>query len=280
MNNYVSSLLTFLFFGAVCCIPAVSYAADEVMRSAGCKTEYFLIKDLSNSYKKKSGRRMQIGKTGNKKAVNLLLDNKIDFAFTCKPINKLSKKFKLDPNAVSDWKSIPIAKDPIVIISNRNNGAGNISTAQLTDIFQGKIRNWQEVGGKDLAVMTAYMSSELESGVVLLFKEFTVGKDVELDTQAKIGDGPSMLGNYVSVTPGAVTFMAFNSYKERYGDILAIDGVRPTRENILNGKYKLTATYYLILSGSDNALVNDFVEYSRSPEGREVIEKNFIPYSE
>lgn len=276
--KYVLSLLV-LFFSVFCLLPG-TYAVAEVLKSAGCKTEYYLLKDLSDSYKKDSGHKVQLGKTGNKKAVNLLLEGKIDFAFTCKPIDKLSKKLQLDQTAVSNWKSIPIAKDPIVIVSNRKNGIGNITHKQLIDIFEGKIANWKEVGGNDLPVKTAYMNPELESGVTLLFNEFLAEHKGVLHSEAKIGDGPSMLGNYVSVTPGGVTFMGFNSYREKYGDILSLEGVAPTRENILNGTYELSATYYLTLSGSENENVNNFVEYSRAPEGQKAIEVNFIPINE
>ena len=74
--------------------------------------------------------------------------------------------------------------------------------------------------------------------------------------------------------------MGFNSYREKYGEILSIDGVAPTRENILNGAYKLESKYYLTLSSEDDEHVNNFIEYIRSPEGQKVIELNFIPVNE
>lgn len=256
------------------------FAAADILQAAGCKTEYFLLKDLAEAYKAKTGNKLQLGNTGNKKAVGLLLEQKIDFTFTCKPIQKLTKGLMLDPDAVSSWSSIAIAKDPIVVVSNSKNGVRNITSEQLTRLFQGNIANWKELDGNDLPVMTAYMNPRLESGVVLLFKEFTVGSDGRLDEKALLGEGPSMLGNYVSITPGAVTFMGFNSYQEKYGDILEIDGVLPTRENILNGSYGLTATYYLTLDGKGGEAVADFVKFIKSEEGKQATDQNFISVSE
>lgn len=255
-------------------------AEEKSLRAAGCKTEYFLIKELAEAYSNTTGNKLLPGPTGNKKAVQLLLDQKIDLTFTCKPIDKLTKGLKLNPDDVSAWKSIAIAKDPVVVVSNSKNGVQNITTEQLTKLFQGEITTWKELGGTDLNVKTAYMNPQLESGVVLLFKEFTVGSNGKLDEKAMIGDGPSILGNYVSVTPGAVTFMAFNSYREKYGDILKVDGVPPTRENILNGSYGLAATYYLTLDSRNIEGVNKFVDYSTSAEGKTVIDQNFISISQ
>jgi phosphate transport system substrate-binding protein len=255
-------------------------AEDVVLKAAGCKTEIFLLKDLAKAYKAKTGHKIQLGNTGNKKAVNLLLDQKIDFIFTCKPITKLTKGLKLDPDAVSSWSSVAIAKDPIVVVSNVTNGVQNVTSEQLTKLFQGDIANWNELGGVDRPIRTAYLSSKLESGIVLLFKESTVGSKGKLDERAMIANGPSMLGNYVSVTKGGVTFMGFNSYQKKYGSILDIDGVSPTRENILSGKYGLAATYYLTLAGTNNKSVADFVQFVWSEDGKRAIDENFISVSQ
>jgi len=274
--------MTALFLLGTVLIAGTPAAAEEVkvLKSAGCKTEYFLMKDLADSYAAKTGTRIQLGNTGNKKAMNLLMDHRINFAFTCKTIDQLARKLKLDPKIVGTWKSVPVAIDPIVIVANRDNGVENLSRAQLTELFQGKIRNWKELGGNDLAVITAYMNPALESGVTLLFKEFTVGIDGKLDESAHLGDGPSNLGHYISLHPGAVTFMGLNSYDENDGVILSIDGVAPSRENIFSGAYNLAATYYLTLTGEENREVSDFINFVQSEEGAKAIKVNFIPYAQ
>ncbi len=280
-------LKSMLLTVSVACFLAFSLPAAEVhaaegggLASAGCKTEHFLLQDLAQAYKAKTGKQVRLAKTGNKKAVNLMLAKKIDFAYTCKPIVKLSKKLKLDQDKISSWKSVPIGKDPIVIVSNRTNGVSDLSIAQLTEIFQGKNTNWKEVGGNDVPIISAYINPELESGTLLLFKEFTVGMKGELDAKAKKLNGPSMLGNFVASNPGGVTFMPLNSYEEKFGDILKINGVSPDKENILNGKYSLSATYYLTYDQAESEDVQGFVDYCLSAEGKEIIAKNFIPYSE
>lgn len=255
-------------------------AAPQVLKSAGCKTEYFLLQDLTKPFTDRTGTKLQLGNTGNKKAVHLLMDRKIDFAFTCETIEQLAGKLQLDPEVMARWKSVPIAKDPIVIVSSRGNGVGNLTSAQLADVFQGKIRNWREIGGNDLPVRVAYINPELESGVTLLFEEFILEAGNKLAADAHVGDGPSMVGNYVSLTPGAVTFIGLNSYQEKFGEIVAIDGVHPTRENIISGHYGLAATYYLTLAGDNNADVSEFLDFVRSEEGRAAIEVNFIPFSQ
>jgi len=261
-------------------IPAETVAAETQLRSAGCKTEFFLLENLSEAYHEKYGTKLRTAKTGNKKAVNLLLDGSVDFTYTCKPINMLSKKLQLDSDRVGHWKSIPIAKDPIVVVSHSENGVKNLSVEQLTNVFNGTSANWQDVGGRDTSINVAYLNPELESGSLLLFKEFTVGAKGSLTADAKLLEGPAMLGTYVSRTPGGVTFMSLTSYQPEYGEIVAIADVLPSKKSILDGSYRLSATYYLTLDGREDEAIEAFVAFCKSDEGRQVIARNFIPYTE
>lgn len=254
--------------------------SKKQMLCAGCKTEFFLMRDLCKAGSEKVEYTIKPGKTGNKKAIKLLLQNKVDFAFTCKHISKLTKKLKLDKTKVASWKSIAIAKDPIVLVTYKECGVGNLTVTQITDIFKGSITNWKDVGGKDMPIKICYIDPKVESGMLLLFKEFTVGKDGAIAESAKKLDDPSKLGNFVDITPGGITFMANNSYIKRYGNVLKINGIEPSNENILNGKYKLAAIYYLTIPDEKNETVMEFVNFCLSEEGKKIIGKNFIPYSE
>lgn len=256
------------------------YCETVALKSAGCKTEIFLLKDLSEAYQAQTGKAIRLGGTGNKKAIDLLLDQKVDFTFTCKPINELSKGMKLDKEQVSSWKSIALAKDPIVIVANTNNQITNVTSDELTKIFLGQHANWKELNGSDLPVLPAYLSTELESGVVLLFKEYTVGSKGQLTDNAMKANTPSMLGNYTSVTPGAISFMSYNSYDEKYGNIVKVDGVQPNVENILNGTYPLAATYFITIDERKNQAVAEFINFTKSKAGQHAINKNYIFISE
>ena len=74
--------------------------------------------------------------------------------------------------------------------------------------------------------------------------------------------------------------MFFNSYMEKHGDILSVEGTKATKENILNGKYKLSTTYYLTVDENGSQAVMDFVKYCLSDQGKDVINKNFIHYAD
>jgi phosphate transport system substrate-binding protein len=71
------------------------------------------------------------------------------FGFVCCPISKQ----ELDKKKL---KIYPLAKEPILILVNKNNPVENLSIEQVRAIFRGSITNWKEVGGwnKAIAVVT------------------------------------------------------------------------------------------------------------------------------
>ena len=174
---------------------------------------------------------------------------------------------------------MPIGKDPIIVVSNYVNGVEDISIKNLTKVFKGEVKNWKELGGNDVPVVVGYLSEDIESGVVLLFKEFTVGSKGKLAPNGTTLDDPVKVGRFVYSTPGGVSFLSLNTFNDKKSTILKVDGFEPTTENILSNKYKLSATYYITAPVQKNAIVADFIAFCQSPEGQAVVAKSFIPYT-
>ena len=258
---------------------ALQSQTKEVL-TAGCKTAYFLINDLVDGYEVKSNVKILPKRTGNRVASKLLVAGDIEFAFSCQSHEKLVKSNNLEPQLVKDWRTVRIARDPIVVLVNRKNPVTNLSKAQLADIFSGKITNWQEVGGDNIAVRVAIQTDSIQSGVQVVFQEQTVGrikgKLQELAPNAMRFPGPKKRGAYVSQDPGAITFLGLNAYRQRYGKLIQINNVAPTTENIINGNYPIVGTYYIIYDAKNKAMVEPFLHHISSDEGQAAINKNFV----
>ena len=55
--------------------------------------------------------------------------------------------------------------------------------------------------------------------------------------------------------------------------MLAVDGVYPDAENIRNGSYPLTASFYVVYrKDNDNKNIKELVEWLLSDEGQRLIE--------
>ncbi|MCB2183616.1 MAG: substrate-binding domain-containing protein [Desulfobulbaceae bacterium] len=276
----LSGLVTMVLGG----FPAISAIArnhsEKEILTAGCKTAYFLMKDLEEAYRLKTNTKILPKRTGNRVAVKLLVAGDIDFAFTCQPHENLAKSNNLAPQQVKDWHSVRIARDPVVVVINLQNKMDNLTKNQLTDIFSGKITNWKDVGGDDLEVKLTYQDDSIQSGVNVVFREQTVGRIngelQKLSHNAVRFPGPKKRGAFISQNPGSITFMGLSAYRERYGKILKINNAAPTRENFINGSYPLAATYYIIYDENKKSIVEPFFKYISSKEGQAAININFL----
>lgn len=251
-------------------------AQDEAVRCAGCKTEHFLIQHVAGPFTAATGVNLLPGGAGNKMAVTLFAEGKIDFAYTCKPHQKLAKKFGLDPAVTGTWVSTAIARDPIAVVANPDCGVTGLTVEQLSGIFTGRISNWSEVGGPDLRIVVAYMDEAVESGIVTVFKETTAGEDVPLHKMAKTLKAPDQLGTFVQTTSGGVTFLAMNSYLPEYGALLAVDGVAATHETVIAGSYPLSVTYHILHDSARPSAGKALLGFLATPEGTALIDEMMV----
>jgi phosphate transport system substrate-binding protein len=254
---------------------------NEVLRSAGCKTAYFLIKDLADSFNEKGPGSVVPNKTGNKVAIKLLDAGKIHFAFTCKPLEALLKNIPVDKELSGHWTSRIIASDAIVVLVHRDNPVKSLSMEQIRNIFIGNVSNWKEVGGPDLKIQAAHLGLTVHSGVPTVFSELVLGKDKDgtplaLRKDAVKASGPKKLGAITAQNKGAVSFMGLVSYRERYGAMIGINDIVPSQENILNNNYPLMVTYYVIYDQRKSEETSSFLSFMKSEEGKNITNRNFI----
>ncbi len=238
---------------------------------AGCKTEYYLIEKVADVLNKNNtDYNYKAAKTGNKKAIELMMAGDINFAFTCKDHFKLAKKFGIDKEKIASWHTVAIAHDPIIVVANPDCGISSLSMEQLCGIFSGTIKNWKDAGGPDKQIKVGYLDDSVESGVVTVFKETSIGEEAELTSDATLLKAPGNLGNFCNVTPGAVVFMGMNSYKPEYGTVLSINEVKPEVANVVSGKYPLAVTYHIIYDGNNARAAENLLKFMAGEEGKKI----------
>ncbi|MBK5108896.1 MAG: PstS family phosphate ABC transporter substrate-binding protein, partial [Anaerolineales bacterium] len=85
-----------------------------------------------------------------------------------------SRKIKSEEIANAEENGIEpiefiVARDAIAIIVNPNNPISELTLQQLSDIYSGKINNWQELGGEERPIVR--LSRETNSGTHVYFLE-------------------------------------------------------------------------------------------------------------
>ena len=179
----------------------------------------------------------------------------------------------IDADALVDHRVATVGITPIV---NKGVGITDISTEDLKNIFLGKITNWSEVGGNDLPIVL--LNRATGSGTRSTFEKWIMDGETAIPSQEQ--DSSGMVRSIVSDTPGAISYVAF-SYVTDEVNVLSIDGVEPTIENVTTNDWKVWAYEHMYTKGEPTGLTAEFLEYMLSDEVQEHIvgDLGYIPIS-
>lgn len=182
----------------------------------------------------------------------------------------LPESFK-DKNLV-DHKVVVL---PFVFITNKDVTVDNLSAAQVTDILTGKIKNWQEVGGKDQAITLIHRAKS--SGSRATIREVVL-KGAAFTDHAIIQDSNGAVKAAIANTPGAIGYVDA-PYADDSVKTLAYDGVKYSPDAVTGGKYPVYSYGHMYTKGEPEGATKAFIDYVTSPEFQDVyVEKTgFIP---
>ena len=166
-----------------------------------------------------------------------------------------------------------IGMDAIAAIVNDKNPLKDLTKEQLKSIFTGKIRNWKEVGGREGSIRVLVVS--LRSGTRGVFKRAVLG-DTEYSGVDVVSPDPRIV-DIVAADPNAIGQIGIAFFKGKNTKVhaLSIDG---QEASVDNPQYPIIRPLYLVTKGEPKGEVKEFIDWARSPEGQEVVKKNFVGY--
>lgn len=172
---------------------------------------------------------------------------------------------KLDATSAAGLVDHKVCTVTMTAVVNKTLGVTNLTTQQLTDIFTGKVTNWKDVGGPDLAIML--VTRPTSSGTRALFKTWALGGVEEASNSALETDDSGTLMQTVESNQGAIGYVAL-SYLVNDDKVQAvsIDGVAPTLENTYNGTYKVWGYEHMYTKGDGSDAAQAFIKYMMGDE--------------
>jgi phosphate transport system substrate-binding protein len=173
------------------------------------------------------------------------------------------------PPEAKELLGVTVARDGIAIIVNPANAISNLSLEQIRGIFQGTIKNWNEIGGTDHPVRV--VSREAGSGTRSSFETIVGG--ITLANAAIIQDSNGTIRETVANDKDAIGYLSHGLLNEKVKAIRA-DGVECAENAIVAGRYKLVRPVFLLVKGPPAGAVKDFIDYILSSERQETIRKN------
>ncbi len=167
---------------------------------------------------------------------------------------------------------------PFTMITDPNIKVPSLNQQQIIDIFAtGTIRNWQQVGGPDLAIVPVVRPSS--SGTRATFRKYILGGQDENSEHGRLltTDTSATVRDAVAHTKGAIGYLAL-SVLNKSVHALAIDSYTPTLTNIEAGHYAFWSYEHMYTTSSSNILASGFLDFMLTPTIQQVAQHmGYIP---
>jgi phosphate transport system substrate-binding protein len=182
-----------------------------------------------------------------------------------------------------------VALDAIAVMVNPNNPVDQLSIPQLSDLFTGRITNWQDVGGEDRPVVLA--SRESNSGTYVYFLEKVVrrGDPSSQDLfspEALLLPSSEIIGLEVSQNPNAIGYDGLGYVTPHQKTVkVALDEagpfVLPGIDTVKDGTYPIARPLYMYTRGEPTGAIKEYLDWIMSGDGQTVVaELGFVPLSD
>ncbi|MCX5889069.1 MAG: substrate-binding domain-containing protein [Deltaproteobacteria bacterium] len=170
-------------------------------------------------------------------------------------------------------KYLVFARDAVIFAVGNKVTITGLTVTQLSDIFSGKITDWQEVGG-DRGIIRVIIREPGDGSLLVIQKHFEPFKNLTFDPKSKMvfrdHDMPELLGKYHN----AIGWLTNSTITESPIKALAVDQVFPTPANLREGRYKLLVDYALVYKEKRlSKLARRFIEFIFSDAGKAVLSK-------
>ncbi|QTD39754.1 PstS family phosphate ABC transporter substrate-binding protein [Sporosarcina sp. Te-1] len=216
-------------------------------------------------------------------ALDNLITGKADMIF----VKNLSiTQLETVERAGKELISVPIGQDAFVFFVHAKNSVESLTKDEIRGIYSGWITNWKDIGGNDEPIRAFQQPADSRSQIAL---EWFMGND-------RIMDAPQQeIASLTGTTIGEVsdyqndknaigfTFRHDSTEMMKNNDIklLKVEGIEPSDEMIKKNVYPIPAHFSVVTTGTDNPHVEAFIEWMRSKQGQEIVEKTgYVPVRE
>lgn len=192
---------------------------------------------------------------------------------------------KLDEAKAKELVDHKVVAQGFAIVTTQDVNVDSLTKQQIKDIFSGKITNWKEVGGQDLAISVIHRPASSGTRGTFTTTILDGDKSIENDSIGATQDNNGAVLNAMKNSEGSISYVAL-SYMN--GDeaksklkMLSIDGVEATKENITEGKYPFWSWGHMYTKGEPSEEAKKFIDFISSEENKKNVEDlGFISSSE
>ena len=244
--------------------------AQDTLVLDGSTTVGPIAKAFAEYYMRQNpGATITVSESGSGNGAKALLNGTCDIACLSRNL-KDAERTAMEEKGVKPVTHV-VAHDALPIIVHPSNKVKGLSSAQIRDIYIGKVTNWKEVGGADMKIVV--ISRDTNSGTFETFKELVL-KDVKICEGAEYVGSNGAIRQRIQSTRGAIGYSGLG-FVDRSVKALAVDGVAPSSETVRDKTYPISRDLFMVTNGEPAAgsRAAAFLNLSHAEKGREIIEE-------
>lgn len=168
-----------------------------------------------------------------------------------------------------------VAWDGIAIVVHKDLPVKNLTIQQIKDIYTGKITRWNQIDPNLPARDIVAFSRNTASGTFEVFKEKVLG-DEKMSPRVRMLESSMAELETVAKTPYSIAYFGVG-YVDQSVKVVSVNGVMPTKQNILSSKYALSRPLFIFIDVTkgwpEEGPVAEFLRFVMSKKGQELVEK-------
>ncbi len=270
LRNIVIAIICFFMVGIY---SMASSSVREIVINPGKQLSLGGINNVVAAFTKKTGIKVTIPKVGGcGLSVKGVKQGDLNVGVMCCPATK-------DETGKLGFVDSAVARDAIEFVIPKSNPVKNLSTRQIRNIYQGKIRNWKEVGGIDMPIhpYAHIMCGNREE----VTRQYLTGErnpktgTITIDNK-KFAPWVSNIKDEVNVCrtvaadPNGIAPVSRSMVEDNL-KVISVDGVMPTKNTIANETYPIVRYLHIVTKGYPTGATLQFINYVKSPEGQAIL---------
>jgi phosphate transport system substrate-binding protein len=239
----------------------------------GSDTMVILGQRLAEEYMKAhQGEVVQVNGGGSGTGIAALLNRTADLAQSSRPM-KDDEKTKAKAAYGADVIEHAVALDALAVFVHSSNPVQSLTIGQVKDIFQGKVTNWNQVGGPDAQVIL--YGRESSSGTYDYFREHVLSKE-DFAPRVQTLQGTAAVINAVGSDRNGIGYGGIAYAKEVRPLAISSEGAQPVAPSVgtvADGTYPLSRKLFFYFPANAPERVTKFAQWALTPEAQALVTK-------
>lgn len=174
----------------------------------------------------------------------------------------------LKPEEAEGITQHQVAVDVIAVVVHISNPVENLTLEQLRGIYLGDIVNWNQVGGRDQAIVAVARGQN--SGTRGAFDQIVLDGQEPKASDVHLAVTAGDMAVAVMNNPAAIGYVGFGNLEPDL-KMVAINGVPPSEETAQDGSYQLVRPLLFLTGPLTQPLAHMFVEFALSDQGQQIV---------